>query len=115
MKPKGSFILIDDDKEEHDLFKHVLKKLCTNEVKSAYDGEDGLSLIKSNKTNIFMVISDINMPRMNGLQLKRVIEGTPELKLRSIPFVFKPAIVTPFSSERLLRWAYRDLSINPGI
>ena len=70
------------------MFAEALKKICNNEVKFARNGEEGLKLIKENKENIFLIISDVNMPRINGLELKRIIEGTPELKIRSIPFIF---------------------------
>lgn len=88
MNPKGKFIFIDDDVQEHIMFKKALKIYCDNEVVSAYDGEEGLNLIKENKDDIFIIICDINMPKINGLELKRMIEGTPELKIKAIPFVF---------------------------
>lgn len=88
MNPKGKFVFIDDDVQEHIMFKKELRKYCDNEVVSAYDGAEGLNLIRSNKDDIFIIICDINMPKINGLELKRVIEGTPELKIKAIPFVF---------------------------
>lgn len=88
MDPKGIFVFIDDDIHEHTFFKKALAEICKNEVKSAYNGEEGLKIIKENKDNIFIIICDINMPKLNGLELKRVIEGTPELKLQAIPFIF---------------------------
>lgn len=88
MKPKGKFIFIDDDIQEHVMFKSALKQYCDNEVVSAYDGEEAFHLLKNNKDDIFIIICDINMPKINGLELKRMIEGTPELKIKAIPFVF---------------------------
>jgi DNA-binding NarL/FixJ family response regulator len=88
MNPQGKFVFIDDDKNEHVSFKSALAKYCDNEVISAYNGEEAFNLIKENKDDIFIIICDINMPRINGLELKRMIEGTPELKLKAIPFIF---------------------------
>ncbi|MFY9311536.1 MAG: response regulator [Bacteroidia bacterium] len=88
MNVKGKFFFIDDDKNEHDLFKKALAKYCNNEVVSAYNGEEAYEMLKVMKDSIFIIICDVNMPRVNGLELKRMIEGTPELKLRAIPFVF---------------------------
>ena len=88
MKPKGKFVFIDDDVQEHVMFKKALETYCDNEVISAYDGEEGFNVIKKNKDHIFIIICDINMPKLNGLELKRMIEGTPELKIKAIPFVF---------------------------
>jgi len=88
MSFKGIFVFIDDNIHEHTFFKKAVAEICENEVKSAYDGEQGLEVIKKNKDNIFIIFCDVNMPKMNGLELKRVIEGTPELKIKSIPFIF---------------------------
>jgi CheY-like chemotaxis protein len=63
-----------------------------NKVLSAYDGDEGYKLILKNKDEIFLIISDMNMPRVNGLELKRLIEDTPELKLRAIPFIFHTSV-----------------------
>lgn len=88
MKPRGHFFFIDDDEAEHVMFKKALRTLCDNEVISAYDGAEGYAALKRHKLDIFMIICDINMPKVNGLELKRMIETTPELKLRAIPFIF---------------------------
>jgi CheY-like chemotaxis protein len=102
MKPKGVFIFIDDDEEEHELFKLALREICPNPVLSAYNGEDGFSLIRENKNNIFLIISDMNMARVNGLELKRLIESTPELKMKAIPFVFHSTV----TDELVVKEAY---------
>lgn len=91
MELKGKIIFVDDDRHEYDLFKRTFEKFSKNEIIYGRDGEEGLELIHKNKDNIFMIVSDINMPRMNGLELKRMIEGTPILKIKSIPFVFRTA------------------------
>jgi CheY-like chemotaxis protein len=88
LKPKGVFIFVDDDTDEHEMFRLALAKICDSEIKFAANGEEGLKQVREHKDNTFMIISDINMPRINGLEFKRVIEGTPELKLRAIPFIF---------------------------
>lgn len=89
MKPKGVLIVVDDDRAEYELLKEAIHTFIDNEVLYAENGEEGLKLIHAHKHNAFMIISDINMPVMNGLEMKRTIEGTPLLKIRSIPFIFR--------------------------
>ncbi len=89
MKPKGILIVVDDDRHEYDLFKEAFATFADNEILYAENGEEGLKLIHEHKHSLFMIVSDINMPKMNGLEMKRTIEGTPVLKIRSIPFIFR--------------------------
>jgi len=39
-----------------------------------------------------MIISDISLPRMDGLDLKKKIDADPVLKKKSIPFIFFTAV-----------------------
>jgi CheY-like chemotaxis protein len=92
MKPKGIFIYVDDDREDHELFKMALKEICDNTVLSAYDGEEAYKLIQKHKDDLFLIICDMNMPKVNGLELKHLIENTPDLKLKAIPFIFHTSV-----------------------
>jgi CheY-like chemotaxis protein len=73
--PTGLILFIDDNKEEHTLFKHSMKETeVKNKIKTFSNGEDALAFITETK-EIFFIISDINMPKMDGLKLKRRIES----------------------------------------
>ena len=43
----------------------------------AADGQEGLAMVDSNRS-IDMVICDVNMPNMNGLEMVEKIKGKPE-------------------------------------
>lgn len=49
---------------------------------------EALTYLKTTKANIFLIISDVNMPVMNGLDFKKKINEDNELYSLSIPFVF---------------------------
>jgi CheY-like chemotaxis protein len=88
-KPEGVFVFIDDDPHELNLLKHAMKELqLDNQVVCCENGEEAFSYLKNTKDSIFIILSDMNMPRMDGLQLKRLIDITPELILKAIPFIF---------------------------
>lgn len=70
-------VLIADD---HKLFRDGLKKLLELEsdiavVGEAGDGEEALSLIREKEPDILLF--DINMPRMDGIQLVRELNNIP--------------------------------------
>lgn len=88
-KPKGVFVFIDDDKEEHFLLKMAMKNIgLGNQIVSCMNGQEAYNYLKETNDEIFIILSDMNMPIMDGLELKRLIEITPELKIKAIPFVF---------------------------
>ena len=61
-----SVLVVDDEKDLCDHIKHELNKegyLAT----AAYDGEEGLDYFKNNRVD--MVIADLKMPRMSGLEM----------------------------------------------
>src|SRR4051812_39723889 len=88
-KSKGIIILIDDDQTEHELLQLALDDLgIKNELKFFFDAQTAFNFLKKTKERTFIILCDINMPKIDGIELKRMIEGTPELKIKSIPFFF---------------------------
>lgn len=102
-KPSGVFVFIDDDKDEHYLLKIAMKTIgLPNQVVSCMDGSEAYNYLKETKDEIFIILSDLNMPKMDGLELKRLIDMTPELKLKAIPFIFHSST----SSNEEIKTAY---------
>lgn len=89
MKPTGVFLFVDDDKDEHELLSIAVKQLgYTNHIVLCENGKEALEFMKSTNEDIFMILSDLNMPVMNGLEFKQNIESDPVLKAKAIPFMF---------------------------
>ncbi len=49
------------------------------EVQEAANGVEALKLIETDKTDLKLVLSDWNMPEMNGLELLKRLRQDPEL------------------------------------
>ena len=89
IKPKGVLVFVDENKYMFKLYKRCLKELkLDNQVVCCYNGEEAFSYLKDTEDKIFMILSEVTMPRMDGLELKRMIEMTPELKVKAIPFFY---------------------------
>ncbi len=69
----------EDETELHDVTANLLRRLAKT-VLTAHDGEEGLRLYREHQHEIDMVITDIGMPKMNGLEMTRQIkEITPRI------------------------------------
>jgi DNA-binding NtrC family response regulator len=85
----GKIILVDDEKYEKELLVEALREKQWN-VKVEYfnNGQDALDHMRTTKDELFLVISDMNMPAMSGLELKKAIDEDKILREKSMPFIF---------------------------
>jgi CheY-like chemotaxis protein len=103
IKPKGVFVFVDDNKHMQKVMKRCLKELkLDNQLVCCYNGEEALSYLKDTNDKIFMIVSEVTMPKIDGLELKRIIELTPELKTKSIPFFY----LTEVTLDAVIKTAY---------
>ena len=63
-----TILLIDDEPMVTDICEMMLKRLGHTVLK-AYSGIEGIKLYESNKSRIDLIISDFNMPGMNGQEV----------------------------------------------
>jgi CheY-like chemotaxis protein len=76
-------LLVDNDPVYLNLLSEVLQ-LHSYEVLRAPDGEVAMEIVKSEPVDL--IISDISMPKMNGLGLYRFVRENEDLK--HIPFAW---------------------------
>lgn len=63
-----TFLLIDDEPMVTDICEMMLKSLGHTVLK-AYSGSEGIKLYEANRDRIDLIISDFNMPGMNGQEV----------------------------------------------
>ena len=80
MKPK-KVLIVDDSKLLHRMFEMMLRQYP---LVHAYDGREGLERLDEHK-DVDLVLLDINMPRMNGLEFLAAVKSHPLHK--QIPIV----------------------------
>jgi two-component system, chemotaxis family, chemotaxis protein CheY len=71
-------LVVDDSAAIRKILQRVLRQtgMAINEIHEAGDGQEALKLLRSRR--IDLVLTDINMPRMDGLELLAVIKGSSE-------------------------------------
>ena len=73
-------LIVDDSAAIRKILQRVLRQteVPLGEILEAGDGVEALSLLKTQQVGL--VLSDVNMPNMDGLQLLAEIRGTESLK-----------------------------------
>lgn len=75
-KPK-IILVVDDEKDIRDLFQQRFRKEIRNgeiDFAFAFSGEEALEQLKEYKHEAVLILSDINMPGMSGLELLKSIK-----------------------------------------
>ena len=81
------FLVVDDFSTMRRIVRGLLKEMGCNNVDEAEDGAVALQLLKTSRYDF--VVSDINMPNMNGFELLKAIKA--EDSLRHIPVLMVTA------------------------
>jgi CheY-like chemotaxis protein len=104
MNKNGPIIIIEDDPDDQEMLQDIFRKLnYNNEVIFFLDGEKALAYINREDVFPFIILSDINMPRLNGMELKRRIHTDEQLQAKCIPYLFfttsasKKAVIDAYS------------------
>ena len=108
-------LIVDDQLTMRVLTRSALQQLGITDVVDACDGEEGFKALASKPAHL--VISDFNMPKMDGLELLRAVRAHPpvaqtafimltgradrELVQRAVQFGVNNYIVKPFTTADL--------------
>ena len=65
-------LLVEDNREYIDMLKTILSE-HGYQVITAYNGEDGLEILKKDASSIDIIITDLHMPGISGLELAKEI------------------------------------------
>lgn len=104
MNRNGPIIIIEDDADDRMLLEAAFGELgYANEVKYFDNGKAALEYLRDDSVLPFLILSDINMPMLSGLELRRMIATDPKLAPKCIPYLF----FSTHASERAVTEAYQ--------
>jgi CheY-like chemotaxis protein len=81
--------VVDDDEDDEYMLREVMKDLgVKNELRFFYTAEGLLKTLREENVVPFLILSDVNLPRMNGFDLRRQIMEDPLILDKTVPFIF---------------------------
>lgn len=85
----GPIIIIEDDPDDQDVYKETIDAIrIPNDIRFFNGAREALDYLSNTEEQPFIILSDINMPGMTGLELRKQIQDDPYLCTKGIPFVF---------------------------
>ena len=104
----GPIIVIDNDIDDQEVFKDILESLeVSNKVISLDDCNDAFAYLKSTTEQPFIIFCDVNLPGLSGTEFKRQIDKDPQLRKKSIPFIFYSTSV----NQKTVNEAYTQMTV----
>ena len=89
LNKRGPIIIIEDDADDQEFLTEVFRKLnYPNKILFFFDGEQALDYIKTSDSPPFLILSDINMPKLDGFALRKRLKTDSKLSDRCIPYLF---------------------------
>jgi CheY-like chemotaxis protein len=89
MNKRGPIVIVEDDLDDQMLLSEIFTDLkLQNEIVILSNGLQAYEYLDQTNVDPFIIISDINMPLMNGMELRDKMQKEGQMRLRTIPFIF---------------------------
>lgn len=89
MNKKGPIVVIEDSIEDEDDLKTIFRDLnLKNEIVFFNDGQKVLDYLNQTDIKPFLILSDIDMPKITGFEVRQTVFTNEQLKAKCIPYLF---------------------------
>ncbi|KOS05688.1 histidine kinase [Flavobacterium akiainvivens] len=89
MKMHRDILVIEDDEDDREILQEIFRELgYKNKIVFFADSTEALEYIRRPEVNPFIIISDINMPKLGGFELRNIILDEELLSDKDIPYIF---------------------------
>ena len=103
MPKSGPIIIIEDDKDDQELLSEIFSELKIPNILRFFNScLQAFDYLLTTMERPFLIISDINLPAMTGLELCQRIYQHESLKKKTIPFIF----LTTTNDQLVISQAY---------
>ena len=89
MPKSGPILIIEDDHDDQEVLREIFEEIKIPNIPRFFNSSiEALNYLLTTIEKPFLIISDINLPSMTGLEFKESINQNGYLRKKSIPFVF---------------------------
>src|SRR5205085_7573078 len=79
----------EDDVDDQEILEEIFRRLnYPNQIVFFGDGHDALAFLNQTDVKPFLILSDINMPKISGFELRSKVFTNEELQTKCIPYLF---------------------------
>ena len=108
MYKKRPIIIVEDDLDDQEIMDELMKELNVPHERIFFSlADDAFQYLKQTTDQPFIILCDINLPIVNGLEFKRRVDEDDELRQKSIPFIF----LSTSADKRSVNEAYTKLTV----
>ncbi|GGB80164.1 hypothetical protein GCM10007424_20350 [Flavobacterium suaedae] len=89
MKKHRDILVIEDDEDDREILQEIFRDLgYKNHIIFFSDSTEALEYLRKPEIDPFIVISDINMPKLGGFELRNLILKEEIFMDKDIPYIF---------------------------
>ena len=89
MAKTGPILIIENDADDREMMQDIFRELQVRNKRYFFkSSQEVIDFLTGTTDDPFLVISDITLPGMSGIELRQYINEHPELRKKSIPFIF---------------------------
>jgi DNA-binding NtrC family response regulator len=98
-KIEGPIVIVDADDKWREFYAEVIKIIDVhNEIRFFKNCQHALDYLYTTREKVFIILAEVNLPGMSGLEMKETIQREDVLRDKAIPFVY---ISTDTSAESI--------------
>lgn len=98
----AKILIVDDSASMRQMVSFTLKRDGEHTVTDSADGQQALQAVQRQKFDL--VITDLNMPKMNGLELSKALRARPDYR-------FTPILVLTTESSQEIKQQGRQVGV----
>jgi CheY-like chemotaxis protein len=108
MTPLYPIVVVEDDIDDQEILETVFEELNVTHERLYFNScYHALDFLKTGNVQPFIILCDVNLPALGGLDFKKLVDSDEELKRKNIPFVFMSTAADSNSVSR----AYTEITI----